>query len=86
MTNPTDAPYREALEQQHRELAAVLERLDSARLHLIPAPVAAWRGPARTAHDVVIHNLEHAMDVARDALRRAHRETRHALIEVSSRA
>jgi hypothetical protein len=86
MTRPQDAALLSTLEDQLRELTAVLSRLRRARRDLMPSPAASWNGPARHAYDAALAALDTSVDASIDAAQSALERTRAAVSQVMARA
>lgn len=85
MTQPQDAALIAALETQHRQLTAVLHRLEMARRDLVPARSDIWRGPARRAYDTALETITTSVDVGLAAVRSARENTAAAITGVAGR-
>jgi hypothetical protein len=85
MTQPQDAALIAALEAQHRELTAVLHRLEVARRDLVPARADIWRGPARRAYDTALETITTTVDAGLAAVRSARENTAAAITGVAGR-
>ena len=85
MTQPQDAALIAALETQHRELSAVLHRLELARRDLVPARADLWRGAARQAYDTALETLAATVDAGLAAVRSARENTAAAIAGVAGR-
>ena len=85
MTQPQDAALIAALETQHRELSAVLHRLEVARRDLVPVRADLWRGAARQAYDAALDTITSTVDAGLAAVRSARENTSVAIAGVAGR-
>jgi len=86
MTQPQDARTLAALEEQSRQLAHILARLESARVALVPTADRDWHGAARNAFDLAVSGLVSTVDAGIAALRSALFHTDRAIAELVYRA
>ena len=76
---------RQALDEQARELDAVLARFMHARKLMPQNPPLEWRGPARLFYGWALDRLGSELATAEETLRSAIRETRRAAESLSDR-
>ena len=86
MTRPQDAQLLAALEAQHRELTALLARLQRARRQLVPPPATFWRGAARNMYDSALDALDGTVNASVITAQSARDRTATAISQVVSRA
>ena len=77
-----DATAAAALEDNLRQLFAVIERLSWARRQLVPAKATFWDGMARQLYDRAVLLVEEDVDAALEILGYAQRNTMTAIAEV----
>jgi hypothetical protein len=85
MTRPQDLHLLGALEEQSRQLSAVIARLEIARRDLIPGPAGFWKGNARRMFDSGMDGIRTTADAGLAALRAAASFTNSAISQVISR-
>lgn len=76
---------RQSLEEQARELDAVLSRFTRARLLVPPRSDDGWRGLAQLFYDWALARLVSDLDIAQEQLTAAVRQTRRALESLDNR-
>ena len=69
----------QALQAQHRELGIVLDRLESARIRLLPPAPDSWLGAARHAYDSALDGLVMTTEAGLAAVRSARQRTETAI-------
>jgi hypothetical protein len=69
----------QALQTQYRELGIVLERLESARVRLMPPAPPTWLGATRHAYDAALDGLVMTTEAGLAAVRSARQRTETAI-------
>jgi hypothetical protein len=69
----------QALQTQYRELGIVLDRLESARIRLLPPAPQSWLGAARHAYDAALDGVVTTTEAGLAAVRSARQRTATAI-------
>ncbi|HMM83134.1 MAG TPA: hypothetical protein PJ998_08155 [Terrimesophilobacter sp.] len=87
LTDPSAAScLRMLLEAQADRLGMLARRITEVMSSdMAASPTEEWTGPARDAHDDVLHRLTAQLNLARSSLERAEAESRHAVSTLAGR-